>query len=422
MAAIVNNPLVRTLRELRGNPRACVLTEPMFGVPYNLYMPFMSVYMLALGVTDRGIGTLASLGLLSQLVATWLSGAIVDKFGRRVTVLVADIISFGVACLIWAAAQNAVYFVVAALINGLWRIAHTAWTCLMIEDAEEHHLVHIWTWISLFGMSASFLTPIGGWVVNRFGLVPAMRGLLAVASVMLTAKAVVLYFYSHETERGIRRMEETRQRSVASLVGESHRVFGQLLRSRPIMAALALLVVTNVYRTVNTSFWGVLFTSKLGFPDAQIAIYMALRSIVMAVCLFLVSPRLTSLRRFRLPLWTGFGAYFVAQGLLVFMPPRSVPLLVLSVLLEAFAAALVNPMTESLLTVSLETHERARLTGLVYVLLILATTPFGWIAGQLSAIDRALPFALLMVFFALGMVLVWAIHRWQPSLEGGAEG
>ena len=241
---LLKHPLLRTLIELRGNPRACVLTEPMFGVPYNLYMPFMSVYMLALGVTDRGIGTLASLGLLSQLVATWLSGAIVDKFGRRVTVLVADIISFGVACLIWAAAQNAVYFVVAALINGLWRIAHTAWTCLMIEDAEEHHLVHIWTWISLFGMSASFLTPIGGWVVNRFGLVPAMRGLLLFGFVMLTAKCAVLYVLSHETERGVQRRMETRDQSLLSLLSGYRQVVGPLLRSRRIRGALALMTVT----------------------------------------------------------------------------------------------------------------------------------------------------------------------------------
>jgi len=417
VAAIRNHPLIQSLREMRGNPRVSVLTEPMFGIPYNLFAPFMSVYMLALGVTDKGIGTIASLGLLSQLFATCISGALVDKYGRRVTLLWGDIISFGVPCVIWAVSQNATYFIVAALINGLWRISHTAWTCLMIEEAEERHLVHIWTWVSLFGMSASFFTPLGGWFVSRYGLVPAMRGLLLFGAVMLTAKAIILYIYSHETERGVRRMAETRDQSLLSLVREYRGVFGQMVRSRPIMTALALLLVTNVYRTINTNFWGVLFTGKLGFPEAEIAIYVAIRSIVMAICLFLVAPRVNSLRNFRVPLWAGYGAFFVAQALLVFMPPRAVPLLVLSVLLEALAAALVNPMTESLLTVALETHERARLTGLVYVLLILATTPFGWIAGQLSAIDRALPFALLMVLFVIGGGLVWAIDRWQPALQ-----
>jgi DHA1 family tetracycline resistance protein-like MFS transporter len=416
VASILRHPLFQTLRELKGNPRACVLTEPLFGVPYNMFAPFMSVYMLALGVTDQGIGTIASLGLISQLLATFVSGAITDKFGRRLTLLIADLVSFSVPCLIWAASQNVTYFVVAALINGLWRIAHTSWTCLMVEDAEERHMVHIWTWVTIFGMSASFFTPIGGWFVGHYGLVPSMRGLLLFGFVMLTLKAVILYVYSHETERGLQRLEETRGRSLISLLGEYRSVFGQLLHSRPILAALSLLVVTNIYRTISANFWGVLFTGKLGFPEAQIALFMALRSIVTAVSLFVVGPRLHNLARYRVPLWAGFGAFFASQALLVFMPPQAVPLLILSVLLEALAAALVNPMIEALLSVALQSHERARLSAMVYVGLMLVTTPFGWIAGQLSAIDRSLPFALLMALFAAGAVLVGIIGpgRFKP--------
>jgi Na+/melibiose symporter-like transporter len=138
---------------------------------------------------------------------------------------------------------------------------------------------------------------------------------------------------------------------------------------------------------------------------------VALRSITMTVCFFLIGPRLTNLRRFRLPLWTGYIAFFISQLLLVVMPARAIPLLVLSVMLEGGAWALVNPMTESLLAFSMESHERARVSAMVYVALIVLISPFGWIAGQLSALDRALPFTLNMVLFALGIVLVWFIGR-----------
>ncbi len=93
------------------------------------------------------------------------------------------------------------------------------------------------------------------------------------------------------------------------------------------------------------------------------------------------------------------------------------PLLVTSVVLEAVAAALINPMTESLLAVALESHERARISAMVYVALIVLTSPFGWIAGRLSAIDRSLPFVLNMGLFVIGAGLVWTIGRWQPSLS-----
>jgi len=171
------------------------------------------------------------------------------------------------------------------------------------------------------------------------------------------------------------------------------------------------MIVINIYNTVSTSFWGVLFTTKLGFPESQIPLYALVRSVIITACFFLVGHRLTNMRNFRAPLWAGFLAFFLSQGLLVIMPARATPLLVTSVVLEAMGWALANPMVESLLAVALDTHERARLSALVYMSLILFTSPFGWIAGQLSAIDRSLPFALNMAVFVIGAVLVWWIDR-----------
>ncbi len=415
MTTILKHPLFQTLRELKGNPRVTVFTEPMFGIPYNLFSPFLSVYMLALGVTDQWIGTIASLGLALQIFSALLSGVIVDKFGRRMSLFITDLVSWSVPCVIWAVAQDTRYFVAAAVLNGLYRISHTAWTCLLVEDAEERHLVHIWTWITIFGVCSSFFTPLGGWFVARLGLVPAMRGLMVFGFLMITAKATVLFVYSHETERGRQRIAETRQRSLFSLLGEYGGVLGQLFRSRSILTALSLMLITSIGFIVHSSFWGVLITTKLGFAESSISIYVMVRSLVTTLCFFVLGPRLTNLRHFRLPLWVGFAAYFAGQTLLVFMPPQATLLLILSVILEGVAAALLNPMTESLLAVAMETHERARISAMVYVILIVLTSPFGWIAGQLSALNRSLPFALNMALAVIGAGLVWLVSRGQPA-------
>lgn len=392
------------------------------GYPTTCFHRFFSVYMLALGLTDQLIGSIASLGLVLQIFTALFSGAIVDKFGRRLTLFVSDILCWSIPCLIWAAAQDVRFFIAAALMNSLWRISHTAWTCLMVEDAEERHMVHIWTWIMIFAVCSAFFAPLGGWFVASYGLVPTVRGLFAFGFVMLTAKFVVLYAYSHETVRGIQRREETRHRSIMSLMGEYGGVFRQILRTRSILFALSLMVITNIYTTISGSFWGVLFTTKLGFSDSQISIYVALRSIIMTVCFFVIGPRLTNLRRFRLPLWIGFGAFAASQVLLVVMPPQAVILLLASVVLEALASALVSPMTESLLAVSMESNERARVSAMVYVALIVLISPFGWIAGQLSALDRSLPFALNAGLFVIGAGLVWIFGRpVAPDLSMPAE-
>jgi MFS family permease len=131
----------------------------------------------------------------------------------------------------------------------------------------------------------------------------------------------------------------------------------------------------------------------------------------MTACFFLIGPRLTNLRQFRLPLWTGFSIFLVSQLLLVVMPPQAAIWLVFSVILEAVASALVSPMTESLLALSMESDERARISAMVSVALFVLISPFGWISGQLSALDRALPFVLNTGLFAIGIVLVSLIGK-----------
>ena len=73
-----NHSLITTLKNLRGNPRGCVYTEPLWGLPYNLYAPYISIYMVALGLSDRQIGLIVSISWGFQVLLASLSGVITD--------------------------------------------------------------------------------------------------------------------------------------------------------------------------------------------------------------------------------------------------------------------------------------------------------------------------------------------------------
>jgi hypothetical protein len=107
----------------------------------------------------------------------------------------------------------------------------------------------------------------------------------------------------------------------------------------------------------------------------------------------------------------GFAGFILSQALLIFMPERNYLLLGLSVAVEAVSAAMIGPMIESLLVVTMDAAERARLTAIIYMLILLFTSPFGWIAGQLSAINRSLPFVFNFGLFVVAAGLVWLASR-----------
>ncbi len=73
--------LVRTLKKLDGNVNGVVLTEPLWGVPFNLYAPYVSVYMLALGAGDVQIGTIVTMSTVAQVFWTLMAGAITGGGG-----------------------------------------------------------------------------------------------------------------------------------------------------------------------------------------------------------------------------------------------------------------------------------------------------------------------------------------------------
>src|SRR3954468_14377521 len=89
-----NHSLITTLNNLTGNPRGCVYTEPLWGVPFNLFAPYVSIYMIALGLPDTQIGLILSISWGFQIILALVSGVITDKLGRRLTTLIFDIVAW----------------------------------------------------------------------------------------------------------------------------------------------------------------------------------------------------------------------------------------------------------------------------------------------------------------------------------------
>jgi len=402
--------LFETLTSLRGNPKACVLTEPLWGIPYQLYAPYVSIYMLGLGLKDSQIGLLVTIGMTMQIFWALLGGAITDKLGRRKTTFFFDFIAWSVPTLIWAIAQDFRYFVAAAMFNAVWRVTQTSWSCLMVEDAEPDQLVDIYSWVYISGLLSAFFVPIAGLLIGRFELIPTIRALFIFAFIMMTIKFFVLYFYSTETKQGKIRLEDTRKQSMIALVGGYSDVIRQMLRTPRTMYTLGILLSMNVATTIGNTFWAIIVTQRLQIPDSLIAIYPFARSIIMMVFFFLIMPAIKEMR-FRNPMMIGFAALALSQIILITIPEKSYALLLLSTFLEACAYATVSTQIDRMLVITIDAQERARLMALLFLIVLIVGSPFGWIAGRLSEVNRILPFVMNIALYLIGAVLVFLASR-----------
>jgi hypothetical protein len=405
---------IATLRSFRGTARGCVYTEALWGIPYNLYAPYLSVYMIALGLTDAQIGLITSIGLACQIFWALMSGAITDKMGRRRTTLISDLISWSVPCLIWAVSQGFWYFLVAAVFNAVWRVSQNSWTCLLVEDTDPQLLVEVYSWIYIANVIVAFIAPFSGVLIDRFTLVPAMRGLLFFSFVMMTIKFFATNAMTTETERGLVRIRETRDQPLFSIVGGSRAVLYEVTHSPVILATTGVMVILSISRMIQGTFWSILATEKLGVPDQWLALYFSARSLVMLLMFVLVMPRFRNVSVHR-PMFYGFIGLVLSQLLLIALPAGSYWLLLVATLMEACSLPVASALLDKLVVLVVDPKERARIMAIVYVIVIVFTSPFGWIAGQMSQVNRTLPFLLSLVLYAAGGLLILLEERLERA-------
>jgi hypothetical protein len=405
-----NHPLFTAFKKFTGNARGCVLTEPLWGIPYNLYIPYVSVYMLTIGLKDSQIGLITSVAWGLQIIWALLGGVITDKLGRKRSTFYFDLIAWSIPTVIWAVAQNFWYFLIAAAINSVWRVTQNSWTCLMVEDTDPTELMDIYSWIYIAGLLAAFFAPIAGLLIGTFSLVPTMRGLYVLAFVMMTLKFILTYKWTTETQQGHVRMLETRDQKLFSVLHGYRGVVKTILRTPSTVYTGAIMLIMTICAMINSTFWSIIVTEKLQIPAGDLAIYPFAKSIIMLVFFFYVTPRIQNMH-FRLPVMLGFLCFVLSEVILVSLPAKSYVLLLVSIFLEACAYATVNPQLDRMLVLNVDPKERARINSILYVAIITLTSPFGWIGGELSSLDRTLPFILNISLLAIGVVLAYLAGR-----------
>lgn len=409
--------LINTLLNLKDNQRILVYTEPMWGIPYNLFYPYATLYMYAFGVHDAQIGFITTLGLILQFISAYFSGIITDKFGRRKTLFIFDFISWCFPTLVWAIAQNTTYFIIAAMLNATWRVSNTAWSCLLIEDNDQESLIEVYSWIHISGLIAAFFAPITGFFISKNGLIYTMRFLYMFSFVVMTAKNFTVHKFVKETSFGIKRKEEVQDISVTELISQYGDVIKHIFSSEKTIISLCIMGIMSIFTTVNGTFWSLKVTETLNVPNEMISIFVFLRSAIMLVLFFVLVPRIDA-TNFRFPMFIGLIVAALSQFILISAPAGNYLFLILNIITESFALALINPLRDTQVAMSVDPKDRARITAMLNVIVIALTSPFGWIAGVINETNRNIPFIFNIVLLLVGALLVYIS---TPSLYNNAK-
>lgn len=404
-----SHPLIELLKNNKGNTRTLILMEPLWGIPYNLIAPFATLYMYTQGITDVQIGLILSIAMFVQVFFSFFGGILTDKLGRKFTTMMGDFFGWGIACLVWAISGNFWLFLIAVLFNSFEQINQTAWFCLLIEDANPKDLLGIYTWVNIGGLVAIFFAPISGLLINSFSVVPVVRVLYLVFALNMMIKAIITFKHCDETRQGKIRMSETKNTTVSQMLYEYKDLIPKVLKNKEIMKVLTVCVILHITNLVNTNFFSLYVTQRLGIADRYLAFFPILNAAVMLIFMIGIQHRLESVR-FRIPMWIGLVLYAACAVLLILTPIGGMPFIIIYVFVAAVASALVVPRKDALLQLNINPKERARINALIMSFTIAFASPFGYFAGWLSSIDRRLPFVFTFSIFVVAIIIIGRIR------------
>lgn len=416
MRVLRKNYMVDTFLKLKGNTRACVWTEPLWGVPFNLYKPYVARFMIALGLSFTEIGMVATVTCIAEIISAVLSGVICDKMGRRWCTLIFDTLSWSVPEIIWCFSQDVNWFIAAAMFNGLWRITENSWGLLLVEDTPKEQIMPAFSMCNFMGVIAAFVAPLSKFAVDAFGLVPTMRVLYAITCVSMTAKFLILFFCSTETRAGKKRMELTKDKSIFKMIWECKDVYLRIIKEKRMLLTLGILAVYALINNVNDNYWATFVVEFMGIKDSDLSWFTMIKGMVTLVGIFVLVPKVKGLN-FKKPMLISFGLFAASEIIVLCLSGIGAsswlvwPVLIFCVMLEAAAFSLLSPITGSLLFINAAPDERARVCGMVQATIALMVCIFPTIIGRLADISLYVPFGVNLCLFVTISVLTILLSR-----------
>jgi len=398
------------VRKLRGNAKGCLVYEPLFIIPYSLFITYASVYMLALGLDETKIGIITSLGLFVQIIASIFSGYLTDRLGRRSALWIFDVVSWSVATLIWAISQNFWFFVVAAVVNSFQKVPHIAWNCLLVEDTEPKDRSYVFTVLQFISIVGGLFAPLGGLLVSHFTLVPAVRIMYIIACISMTIMVIARHFATHETEIGIRKKQEVSEIKFKEAAAEYIDGIKSIYKNRPLLLIFIVYILFNFQITMQQTYLSIYLVDRLQISDTMIGIFPAVSSVCMLVLLIYVVPRLNERYNNRY-IMLGFGLSILASLLIIVSAPKAIAIVILSTILSACGLLFSSPYLESTVANSIDDDRRANLTSILQVFVLVFISPAGIIGGLTYKLDPRIPFLLIILSLLISISVMIVLSR-----------
>jgi DHA1 family quinolone resistance protein-like MFS transporter len=402
-----SNMLTRLREEfsfVRGNLLILILSYTLFRTVSSMSYSFESLYIRELGASPLIIGLMSSLGSLIIALVRIPGAYVADRYGRRNVIA---IFTFGVAFsyLFYALAPDWRLILVGVVILNLCHVYVPALEAIEADSIPAERRGIGYSAINVLPMLPAMITPpIGGYLVDKLGLIPGMRIAYAVVFVGSLLTALLRAFFLRET---LEDPKEFRREDLVSTFRESFGSIFEAWREMPrnmVYLTVALLIgafETPVF-TIYMSLYAIDVVGVGGFEWSLMSTAFMLVGLLVGLP---IGRMIDSIGRKKSIL---LAYLFSTPVIALFIISRGfIPLLVSQVLF-AVSQAFFYPAFMAFQADLIPPDKRGRIMGVIGTMRTLAMVPAAALFGIMYESNPATPFIFAIALEVLTVAIVVA--------------
>jgi MFS family permease len=413
--------IIQSLKSLKGNTRTSIIFEPLWGIPFVLLNFYLSLYMKELGVTDKQIGYLISIGFISGTFFSLIAGVITDRLGRKRTTLIFDFISWPVVMILYLFSNSFEMFALAVIINNVGRIVGVSWYMMIVEDADDNQRVAAFNLINIINISTGVIIPLAGLLVNSLGVVISERIFLIYAAISMTTMVILRNFAYHETKVGQQILDEYKKNPKKINLKNILPLKTLLtLRKKPLsILAICVFILFNIYiplGTFGSLYFAPYMTEVLNLSKSSISVLGGVYSAVLFLIFVFINPIICRFNK-NFNMIIGLIIQVISLFLLVIIPSGNLLIAALCIVIFSIGFGIFRSLIDSLLAEVTEGSERAGIYSIINTITCIITAVIAFVSGSLYVFNPKLLYvASIVILLICGGMLVLLMNKGKELL------
>jgi MFS family permease len=404
----MSSGVVARLREefsfVRGNLLVLIVSYTLFRMTSSMSYPFESLYIRELGASPLIIGLMSSLGSLIIALVRIPGAYVADHYGRRNVIA---IFTFGVAFsyLFYALAPDWRLILVGVVFMNLCHVYIPALEAIEADSIPAKRRGIGYSTINVLPMLPAMITPpIGGYLVDKLGLIPGMRIAYMFVFVGSLLTALLRAFFLSETLDNPKAFQWDEVGSAfRGALGSIVEAWREMPRN---MAYLTLAMLIGAFETpIFTIYMSLYAIDVVGVGGFEWSLMSTAFMLVGLLVGLPVGRMIDSIGRKRSIL---LAYIFSTPVIVLFILSRSFISLLLSQILFAVSQAFFFPAFMAFQADLIPPDKRGRILGVIGTMRTLASVPAAALFGIIYESGPATPFICAIVLEILTVAIVAA--------------